>query len=243
MATQVAKKRFIPNTPVNAGVLYKHTIAVGNSQKTYILKAKYNKTLSEMNPLWFENINPKEYFFNRATFDSSNVSIFPNDTIHLVDEAKSYTSNQLGFVEKAELSVLFEDQIEAKSGTFISPDSTNRIRKINIYPFLNPNYEVTQYYSPFDMTSIVAVRLQDVEDQDICIFEVKTLFTPTFTSSATTHKVRVYFINYSVTYEGISPTTTTSDYAEYTIPNALTIRKLTMTNVSDVITLKFEVYA
>ena len=66
MSYQVAKKRFVPNVPVKAGTLYKVVI----NGRDYIVKAKYNKTLSEFYPMWFTNESPKQYFFNRSKFNS-----------------------------------------------------------------------------------------------------------------------------------------------------------------------------
>ncbi len=243
MPTQVAKKRFIPNTPVKAGVLYKYTVEVGNSQKTYTLQSKFNNTLSEMNPMWFINNTPKEWFFNRASFAAANFKLMPGDRLILTDEAKTIANTQVGFMEKSEMTVLLQDEVSTKlaSPVLVSEDETARFKKINIYPFKNDNYEETKYHQIFDQTTTVNLHLREFTEE-VYIFETMQVFTPVAPNSSVYHKVVVNFGAYTPSYQGTSPNITGSLSATYYIPNELTSRKMTFTASGSNVVIKMENY-
>lgn len=238
MATQVAKKRFMPNTPVKAGVLYK---AVVNG-KDYIVKAKYNKTLSAFNAMWFENLSPKQYFFNPAEFNDFTGVILPSDEIIMNDIV--YTNEQTGALTKDELEVLFSTYKESRlvSGLLLTGSEDHRIHKINIRPYRNANCEELKYFSMNNWGRNVTVRTLRVNTVQEVVFEVTETYTIAQAGAANNHNCIVDFTGYSVTYEGISPSSTTSTTAAFAIPNALTSRKLTITPNGVDLILKFELW-
>ena len=237
MPTQVAKKRFLPNVPVKAGTLYK--VVVNN--KDYIVRAKYNKTLSEFNAMWFTNEVPKQYFFNRARFNNFDGVLMPSDEI-IVDGIK-YKNEEIGTLDKSELEVLFDTYKEARlvSGLILTGDEDHRIHKIKIRPFRNSSSEELKYFQTDNWVRTPTVRIFKITKQQSVVFEVIEAFTPARGVSATTHSCIVNHTGFTVTFQGTLPATTAATTATYTIPNLLTSRKLTITpNGVNAIILKFE---
>ena len=246
LATLTAKKRFVANSPVKAGELYKYTITQDGYTKTYILRAKFTKTLTTMNPMWFENLTPKEYYFSRSRFNSTSINLMPGDKLYIPEEGKAIQNNYLGFLEKAEAVILMQDTRDEKIASLLMlvDDGTDRMHKLNLYPWVCKNYQVTKYFSPADMTGYAAIYLSKLEKEEVVIVEIKDTFTPTYTTSKIVHTVNVYFGDYTpITYQGISPVYTYATYCTYEIPNSLTSRKLTVTKNGAGAILKFEVYA
>lgn len=237
MSIATAKKRFIVGNPVVAGVNYKHTI----NGKQYIFQAKYNKTLSEFNSMWFENLTPKEYFMSSLALDITEIELAPNDTI-IVDGVK-YVNEQSGTLSKEELAVIFSTYKEARlvSGLLLTGNEDHRIHKINIRPFRNENAEELKYFSLFNLVRTPTVRVFKVNKPQQVVFEVIETFSPLLPGGVASHSAIVNFTGFSVSYEGTSPTSTTATTATYTIPNELTSRKLTVIPNGDTgLTLKFE---
>lgn len=235
MATQVAKKRFQPNVPVKAGVLYK---AVVNG-KDYTVRAKYNKTLSEFNAMWFENIYPKQYFFRGSEFNSFNGVLMPSDEI--IVDGVSYLNEQAGALSNEELNVLFDTYKEGRlvAGLLLTGTEDHRTHKINIRPFQNKNSEEIKYFGMNDFTRTVGVNVLNIVKAQEVVFEVTETFIPVRAISVIVHKVVVSFANYTATYQGTSPTSTTSTSATYNIPNSLTSRRLTITPNGGALILNF----
>jgi len=153
MGVTTAKKRFIPGVELVAGALYTHTVKVGNSRKTYTLQARYATTLDAMNPAWFINKTPKVHYANRDNFTSLDISLYPQDKLILTDEFKEITNSQIGKIDKDEITSLLTNTISSKVGSLIPiiDDVTERTKVLEIYPFLNKNYEVTKNYSLQDV--------------------------------------------------------------------------------------------
>lgn len=237
MPTQIAKRRFLPNVPVKAGILYKVVV----NGKDYTVRAKYNQTLSTFNAMWFDNIYPKQYYFNTSQFAASDVTLMPSDEI-IVNET-SYVNDQIGALTKDELEVIFTTYKEARlvSGLILTGAEDHRIHKINIRPFRNPNSEELKYFSGHNWARNPTVNIFKVNKAQEIVFEVTETFTPFISSSATAHSAVVDFTGFSITYEGTAPTITTATNAVYAIPNSLTSRKLTVTPNGDAaLILKFE---
>lgn len=238
MPTQTAKKRFIPNTPVKAGVLYK---AVVNG-KDYIVRAKYNKTLSAFNAMWFENLSPRQYFFNRTEFNSFDGVLMPSDEI--IVDGVLYLNEQSGALSKDELEVLFSTYKESRlvSGLLLTGAEDHRVHKIDIRPHRNSNSEETKYYQIDNWGRNVTVKALKVNTPQEVVLEVIETYTIARSGGANNHNCIVDFTGYTVSYEGISPAITTSTTAIYPITNSLTSRKLTITPNGDDLILKFELW-
>lgn len=237
MSYQVAKKRFVPNVPVKAGTLYKVVI----NNKDYIVKAKYDKTLSEFNAMWFNNESPKQYFFNRALFNSFNGILMPYDEI-IVDGVRFLNDNS-GALSKAELDILFDTYKEARlvSGLLITGQEDHRIHKFKIRPYLNTNAEELKYFSLYNLTRTVTTTVYKINKVQQIVYEVIEAFTPLVAGGSTNHSVVINFTGFTATYQGTSPSSSTATSATYLIPNALTSRKLTITpNGASALILKFE---
>lgn len=234
MATQVAKKRFIPNTPVKAGVLYKVVV----NGKDYIVKAKYNKTLATFNAMWFDNIYPKQYFFTSSQFAAFDGVLMPLDEI--IVDGNSIVNENIGAISNEELNDLFSSYNYGFPSILVGQED-HRTFKFDIYPWQNKNSEETKYYQIDDFGYTKILYVVDIQKAQTFIFEVKDTFVPVRAVSATTHRFTVDFTGYSVTYQGISPTSTTATTCIYSIPNSLATRKLTVTpsGVASLI-LKFE---
>jgi len=223
MGIVTAKKRFIPNSPVQTGVIYRHTV----NGKAYNFQALFNKTLSEFNPIFFRNLTPKEYRYKRITLAASSLVLANGDKLILTDKNRSYTNNQFGFVEKAELQLLTADTKNDPMYTesYTRSDGTERIRVKDIYPFVNLNYEETKYFQIDDYGMKLGIVLLLSEDQEYR-FVVKETFTPVRAGSSNVHVLRVAKGSYTTTYSGIQPDVIQSTYVEYYIPNTLTTRNL-----------------
>ncbi len=237
MPTQTAKKRFIPNTPVKAGVLYKAVI----NGKDYIVKAKYNKILSEFNAMWFTNEAPKQYFFRRSEFSSFTGVLMPSDEI--IVDGESYINDNIGALSNEELNVLFDTYVEERlvSGLYLSGDEDYRTHKINIRPFVNLNAEELKYFSFYSAVRTLGVRIFKVVKPQEIVFEVTEVFIPILPGVSNAHSLIVNFTGFTVTYQETLPTSTTAITATYSIPNELTYRKLTVIpNGDTALILKFE---
>ena len=237
MPTQVAKKRFLPNVPVKAGTLYKVTV----NGKDYLVRAKYNKTLSEFNAMWFTNEAPKQYFFRRSEFNSFAGVLMPYDEI-IVDGIK-YINESIGVLNKSELEVLFDDYKEARlvSGLLLTGSEDHRKHKIKIRPFRNVNSEELKYFQIDGWHRNPVVKVIKVSKPEVVVIEVIETFVPARAASANNHNCIVDFTGFTVSYQGTIPSSTTDATAVYTIPNALTSRKLTVIpNGSTALILKFE---
>lgn len=233
MATQVAKKRFIPNTPVKAGVLYKVVV----NGKDYVVKAKYNKTLATFNAMWFDNIYPKQYFFRGSEFAAFDGVLMPLDEI--IVDGNSIINEQTGTMSNEELNVLFA-QYNYGFPYLITGVEDHRTFKFDIYPFQNLNSEETKYHQLDNFAYSKTITVVGIEKAQVFLFEVKDTFTPARASAVTTHSIIVDFTGFTVTYQG-TPTSATATTATYSIPNSLVTRKLTVTpNGSSALILKFE---
>lgn len=232
-----AKKRFIEGSPVKAGLNYKHTI----NGKQYIFQAKYDKTLSEFNAMWFNNLTPKEYFFSRSKFDSFTGIIMPYDEI-VVDGIR-HRNESIGALTKAELEVLFDEYKEARlvSGLLLTGNEDHRIHKIKIRPFRNSNSEELKYFQIDNWSRNPIVKVFKINKPQVVVFEVIETFTPARSVSASNHNCTINHVGFSVTFQGTLPVSTTETTVTYSIPNAITSKKLTVTpNGSTSLLLKFE---
>jgi len=224
MGIVTAKKRFVAGNPVKAGVNYKHTI----NGKQYIFQAKYDKTLSEFNSMWFLNLTPKEYFMSTLAFNASDVVLPQDDTI--IVNGIRYLNSQSGTLSRVELEVLFNQYKEERlvAGILINGEEDHRTKKINIRPFQNKNSEELKYFGMNDFTRTVGVTVLEINKEVDILFEVTEVFVPVRVSSVIVHKVVVSFTGFTASYSGTSPTSTTATSATYTLPNSLTVRRLTI---------------
>lgn len=237
MPTQIAKKRFVPNVPVRAGTLYKVSV----NSRDYIVKAKYDKTLSQFNAMWFINESPKQYFLSQSDFDNFTGVLMPQDEI-IVNGIK-FKNEQIGALTKPELSVIFNPYKEERlvSGLVLTGAEDHRTHKFKIRPFRNDNCEEFKYYLIDNWTRTPSISVFKLNSVQTIVFQVTETFVPARASSATTHACIINHTGFIVSYQGVTPFSSTSNTTIYAIPNILTSKKLTIfPNGVNSIILKFE---
>jgi len=152
-------------------------------------------------------------------------------------------NNYLGFLEPEESAVLLADTVSHKVGSavLVVDDGTNRFRHLEIRPYGCINYEATKYFQLGDETTLLSFYVKNPTEQ-VYIIEVKETFTPVLAGASTSHRLHVYFEDFTPSYQGTAPNSTTGTYAVYNIPNSLTKRKLTFTKSGNTIIIKMENY-
>lgn len=209
--------------------------------KTYIFQAKFNTTLADFNPIWFENVYPKKYYFvNKAAFDNSNVVLLPNDTIYVGNS--SYKNTENGVLTKSMLNVVFEEYIEHRQNSYLIINGYEDHRKqlIKFRPFLNTREPELKYFRMDERHAIGYIGLYRVLHEVIIDIRVLDVFTPVRAISITSNRLNIDHAGYSVTTQGIAPLSSTSTTKVYEVPNSLITKRLTVTPDGDGLILKYE---
>lgn len=237
MGPITAKEVWRPNRPFYKGRPYKRTHTQLGVTKHYVLVAKEDGFTPYFVPHLFENTTPTKWFVRPSQVD--NCELMPGDTAAVLYGNGEFTNNRDGIVPLSSLTANITEK-----GTFIGESiavyDNDLLQIVQLNPAVNFNEpEIERSWIQRNIT--IPMYLFLVADSAVFKIRVTRLMQNEVTVSVNTHAIRVYFNKYTssdITYtgSGIVPSTT-STYADFTIPNLIAEYEVNFEKVLDKINI------
>ncbi len=229
-----AKQRWVADRQFKAGQPLKYRRTIGGLSKDYVLVAKYTDAIPEMWPAWFDNVYPNTWFLPSNLIDST--QIWPGDTIVDFGTGQRFYNNTDQLLYAGEINTSGVVDI---AGVSLVVTPFEKTRKVKLSPFYNPDFEETKYVGFWRRSNATEYNfyLYKVTDNLTIEVEVTSTYPLIWTNSVDYYSITIYHLDYVVTYSGVSPDVTTSEYSVYRFDNEVAEYQLTFTNVMGVINI------